>query len=274
MQAPPQTVDFETMMALEAHGPDTYVGIGPRYPWGGLYGGQIVAQALRAATLTVEERFHVHSLHAFFIRRGDDREPIRFEVDRLRNGRSFVTRAVVARQASGAILNLSASFQVDEDATDVQAAVAPSAPDPETLTGNSWSELFDRRSTLPDDPTRPVGRAAAWMRATTPFGDDRGVHACAMAYLSDDLPTEAVWGLHPDIEGTTHEDWFDSSLDHAMWFHRPVRADEWTLWDFRCNGLLSSRGLAVGEAFTADGTHVASVAQEVLMRRRRDRGGS
>jgi acyl-CoA thioesterase-2 len=270
-------MDFSTMMALEAHGPDTYVGVGPRYPWGGLYGGQIVAQALRSATLTVEDRFHVHSLHAYFIRRGDDSEPIRFEVDRLRNGRSFVTRAVVARQASGAILNLSASFQIDEQATDVQAAIAPPAPAPDELPGDSWSQLFDRRSAK----TTGDGRATAWLRAHggvftdgAALGDDRGVHACAMAYLSDDLPTEAVFGLHPEVEGTTHDDWFDSSLDHAMWFHRPVRADEWTLWDFRCHGLLSSRGVAVGEVFTADGTHVASVAQEVLMRRRRDRGGS
>jgi acyl-CoA thioesterase-2 len=123
-------VDFITMLTLEEHGPDTFVGTGPRYPWGGLYGGQIVAQALRAAAHTVEDRFRVHSLHAYFIRRGDHSAPIRFEVDRLRDGRSFVTRAVVARQAGGAILNLSASFQVDEEAIDVQTAVPPAAADP------------------------------------------------------------------------------------------------------------------------------------------------
>src|ERR1044071_2550849 len=88
-------MDFSTMMNLESHGPDTFVGIGPQYPWGGLYGGQIVAQALRAALLTVESQFRVHSLHAYFIRRGDHEEPIRFEVDRIRNGRSFVTRSVI-----------------------------------------------------------------------------------------------------------------------------------------------------------------------------------
>src|SRR5881392_4285659 len=96
-------MDFCRMMTLEPHGPDTYVASGPQYPWGGLYGGQIVAQALRAATLTVEPQFRVHSLHAYFIRRGDHEEPIRFEVDRIRTGRSFTTRLVVARQALGAI---------------------------------------------------------------------------------------------------------------------------------------------------------------------------
>ena len=100
---------FEQMMALEQHGPDTYVGVGPSYPWGGLYGGQIVAQALRAAGLTVDGRYLPHSLHAYFIRPGDPSEPIRFEVDRIRNGRSFTTRRVVARQSIGACSAMPAS---------------------------------------------------------------------------------------------------------------------------------------------------------------------
>src|SRR5262249_19541806 len=108
-------MDFMAMMELDPRGPDAFVGVGPEYPWGGLYGGQIVAQALRAADMTVEERFAVHSLHAYFIRAGDASEPIRFEVDRLRNGRSFVTRSVVARQSIGAILVMAASFQVEEE---------------------------------------------------------------------------------------------------------------------------------------------------------------
>src|SRR6476659_10082617 len=107
-------MDLSRLFDLESHGPDTFVGIGPRYPWGGLYGGQIVAQALRAASATVDEDKVVHSLRAYFIRRGDHTEPIRFEVDRIRNGRSFATRRVVARQAIGAILNLEASYQRSE----------------------------------------------------------------------------------------------------------------------------------------------------------------
>ena len=104
-------MELSRLFDLEAHGPDTFVGIGPQYPWGGLYGGQIVAQALRAAASTVDSDLEVHSLRSYFIRRGDHTEPIRFEVDRIRNGRSFSTRRVIARQAVGAILNLEASFQ-------------------------------------------------------------------------------------------------------------------------------------------------------------------
>src|SRR5205823_772873 len=121
------------MMRLEPHGPDTFVGTGPRYPWGGLYGGQIVAQALRAASLTVHHAFRAHSLHAYFIRTGDGDEPIRFEVDRTRNGRSFVTRRVEARQSVGAILTMSVSFHVDEDGPQVQTAAMPDVPRPDDL---------------------------------------------------------------------------------------------------------------------------------------------
>jgi acyl-CoA thioesterase II len=121
-------VDFVTMMALEPHGPDVWVGAGPRYPWGGLFGGQIVAQALRAATFTVDAGYRVHSLHAYFIRSGDHTEPIRFEVDRVRNGRSFCTRRVTARQSVGVILNLAASYQVDEPGPELQTRPCRSWP--------------------------------------------------------------------------------------------------------------------------------------------------
>ena len=116
------------MMSLEDQGADVYLGRGPQYPWGGLYGGQIVAQGLRAGAATVEERFHVHSLHAYFIRPGDADEPIRFEVTRSRDGRSFCTRHVVASQEVGVILTMSLSFQVDEAGHDVQTAEMPKVP--------------------------------------------------------------------------------------------------------------------------------------------------
>ena len=137
-------MDFATMMTLESHGPDTFVGIGPKYPWGGLYGGQIVAQALRAAAATVDPVFRVHSLHSYFIRRGDHEEPIRFEVDRIRNGRSFTTRLVVARQAVGAILNMSASFQIDEPGPDAQTAAMPDVTPPDELDGVIGFGMFAR----------------------------------------------------------------------------------------------------------------------------------
>ncbi len=124
------------ILDLSQHGPDTYVGSGPQYPWGGLYGGQIVAQAVRAASLTVDDGFGVHSLRAYFIRRGDHNEPVRYEVDRLRNGRSFCTRRVVARQAVGAILNLEASFHRAEESADVETIVddARTSPRPTSWT--------------------------------------------------------------------------------------------------------------------------------------------
>jgi len=260
-------MDFATMMNLESHGPDTFVGIGPKYPWGGLYGGQIVAQALRAATLTVEPQFRVHSLHAYFIRRGDHEEPIRFEVDRIRNGRSFVTRSVVARQSIGAILNMSASFQVDEPAPDMQIAVPPDVPLPEPQSTQRWMSMFERYFAPRGEGK---GRAIGWLRMLDEVGDDPALHACALAYMSDDLPTDAVVALlFPDrVPGEwdgPHNFW-TASLDHAIWFHRPVRADEWQLQDFTCHGLISSRGVSIGHVFDTGGVHLATISQEVLLR--------
>lgn len=258
------------MMTLEPHGPDVYVGVGPEYPWGGLYGGQIVAQGLRAAAATVDPRFRVHSLHAYFLRGGDHRAPIRFEVDRQRDGRSFVTRGIVARQAVGTILTMSLSFQVDEAGHDVQIATLPDVPGPdECPDGESWSPMFERTFTEPRASV--AGKATAWMRMTEPVGDDPVLQACALAYLSDDLPTDAVVGLHPDVrsaedDDTFHEGFMSASLDHAIWFHRPPVADVWHLHDHMSHGYLSSRGLGVGHVLAADGTHVATVAQEVLLR--------
>lgn len=260
-------VDFATMMALEPHGTDVWVGAGPRYPWGGLYGGQIVAQALRAAMTTVDRTFRVHSLHAYFVRLGDHTEPIRFEVDRVRNGRSFCTRRVVARQSVGVILNLSASFQVDEPGAQVQTASLPDIPPAADLRPGGWTPMFDRRMA----PRPGPGQVAAWMRLGAPIGDDPELQACALAYLSDDLPTDAVVSLHPDAvsQDTFHEQFFSASLDHAIWFHRPVRADEWHVQVFTCHGLMSSRGVSVGHVFTTGGEHVATISQEVLLRSKR-----
>ena len=257
------------MMVLEEHDRDVFVGVGPQYPWGGLYGGQIVAQGLRAGAATVEDRFHVHSLHAYFIRPGNADEPIRFEVTRSRDGRSFCTRHVVASQEVGVILTMSQSFQVDEAGHDVQTAQLPNLPPPEELQNTSWSPMFDRR--FPGDDPLGEGRGIAWLRLLEPIGDDPILQACALAYLSDDIPTDAVLAVHPDRpgpgEGDAYEHGFMSaSLDHAIWFHRPSRADEWHVHDLTSHGYLSSRGVAVGHILNRDGTHVATVAQEVLLR--------
>jgi acyl-CoA thioesterase-2 len=259
-------VDFVTMMALEPHGTDVWVGAGPRYPWGGLFGGQIVAQALRAATFTVDGGYRVHSLHAYFIRPGDHTEPIRFEVDRVRNGRSFCTRRVTARQSVGVILNLAASYQVDEPGPSVQTAAMPELAPPAELRDDSWSEIFERRVA-----PRRRGEVRAWARLAKPIGDDPALQACALAYISDDFPTEAVVSLMPDWDRRVppEQQFFSASLDHAIWFHRAVDVDDWHVHAATSHGLMSSRGVSVGHVFTADGAHLATVSQEVLLRRAR-----
>src|SRR4051812_44797911 len=196
------------MFELEPHGPDVFVGTGPSYPWGGLYGGQIVGQALRAATHTVEEGVRPHSLRAYFIRAGDAADAVRYEVDRLRNGRSFTTRRVVARQAVGAILNLEASYTAGDSSEDRQARAMPVVPHADELGDDSWSALFDRRFV-------PVvsgsGEVHLWLRWRQPTGDDAIANETAFAYLTDDAPSEAIKALlvgpgesFPEFDG----DWF------------------------------------------------------------------
>jgi acyl-CoA thioesterase-2 len=259
---------FADLIHLEPHGADVLVGTGPRYPWGGLYGGQIVAQALRAAASTVEDRFQVHSLRAYFIRAGDADEPVRYEVDRIRNGRSFCTRRVVARQAVGAILNLEASFSAGEEAPEVQTVPMPAnVVGPDGIADDSWTAAFERR--FVPDPEEPSGRATCWFRMPAVDGDDPLVHASALAYISDDLPTDAVIRALRLGRDAFENGWYSVSLDHTIWFHRPMRIDGWHLQDFTCHAAISGRGLAIGHVFTPDGVHTATVAQEVLVRKRR-----
>lgn len=273
------------MFELSPHGVDVHVGTGPRYPWGGLYGGQIVAQALRAATLSVEPDLEPHSIRAYFIRRGDHTEPVRYEVDRIRNGRSFATRRVVARQAIGAILNAESSFQRPEAAASVQTVSMPDVPAPDDLEQSSWTTSFDRCTVPPERVTGGsrdgAGRSVSWMRVNDELGDPADpaaqlMHRCWLAFLSDDLPTDAVIRAHPisaePISGEERDgDLFCASLDHTIWFHQPLRADRWHLHDFACHHYVGGRGLAIGHIFGDDGVHVATVAQEVLVRDVRDR---
>ena len=219
------------------------------------------------AAHTVDPQHRVHSLHAYFIRRGDHGEPIRFEVDRLRNGRSFVTRAVVARQSTGAILNMSASFQVDESGPEIDAAEMPMVPSHDAVADDSWIPFFDRRIVVGEEQRN--GTAAMWFSMRGRPLDDPVARACALAYCSDDLPADAVRSRRLQAEpSATDAEWFGTSLDHAIWFHRPLASSRWYLHHFTCQGLLGSRGLATGHVFDADGTLLATVAQEVLMRRR------
>jgi acyl-CoA thioesterase-2 len=266
-------IDFVTLMALEPHGPDVFVGICEPVVWERVYGGQVVAQALRAAFETVDADHHVHSIHGYFIRAGTVTEPIRFEVDRTRNGRSFSTRRVVARQSGGAICTVEASFQRHEDEADVVLHRAPSTiPPVDDLESLTWGPLLDRRSF--GEPEGDV--AGAWLRVVADLGEDPVLQACALAYASDDLPTDAVIAAHPLAargQPENYERFMAATLDHTVWFHRPLRADEWHVHTLQAQGLTGGRGLALGRVYDGDGLHVATVAQEVVVREMRRPGG-
>lgn len=262
---------FAKLIDLEPHGTDVWVGSTGSQPWGGrLYGGQVIAQALRAALHTVDAAFRVHSMHAYFIRPGTTAEPVRCEVDRLRNGRSFCTRNVVVRQSGGAILNLIASFHVDEDEPEAMiVASPPDVPPPDELPSNGWGFILDRRSV---DYPKGAGRASGWVRILDPIPDEPGLAECGIAFTSDTIQFGAARTAHPMGTGTNSvQDLFmGASLDHSLWFHRRVDPTKWHLYEVRSHGLVNGRGLTVGDVFDEDGTHVATMSQELLLRVRRD----
>jgi len=267
VSVPLRTVEnLLSLLELEPVKPGAYLGAGPDLGWGRLYGGQVVAQALRAAGLTVEGQFLPHSLHAYFVRAGDEQQPVLYEVDRVRDGRSFCTRQVVAYQAGGAILNLIASFQVTEGDSDTQQVTPPSGvAGPDDLDPTPTDLFMDHRAEEADDGTR--GRTTAWMRVPEALGEDPLVHACAFAYLSDEDPLGVA--VLPYLVDGGWESVMSASLDHAIWFHRPFRADSWLLVELTGHGVANARGLALARVFDpADGRHVATVAQEGLVRPR------
>ena len=259
--------EVNRIFELETHGPDVWLGESPAYPWGRIYGGLVIAQALWAATQTVVPEHTVHSLHGYFILGGDPAEPVRYEVDRIRNGRSFTTRRVVARQSGGAIFTLSCSFQRFEEGVETQTADFPTdAPDPTShiaTTDGSGVERVDVKLAEANP------RSLVWCRFPHELGDDPRLHACALAYISDTNPMDAVATAHPrgrPDEGDWHDTYMTASLDHAMWFHRPARADDWVLLDLDGHGIIRTRGLSTGHVFTGDGLHIATIAQEGLIR--------
>ncbi|WP_239333352.1 acyl-CoA thioesterase II [Frankia sp. CiP3] len=258
-----------------------------------VFGGHVAAQALIAAGQTVAADRPVHSLHAYFLLPGDPAAPIIYEVDPIRDGRSFTTRRVVAIQHGKAIFNMSASFHHTAEGLEHQAAmpVMPPLPPPgdtaapsdDVFPDGPGVEPFFRRyldvlpiaSSAPDgsvqppvvshlgDPHAPHQRR--WFRARGPLPDDPLYHACAVTYASDlHLITTTVLP-HRTPEGPRIS---LASLDHAMWFHRPFRADEWLLYIQDSPSAYGERGFTRGEIYTADGRLVVSVAQEGLMRQR------
>lgn len=258
--------DLASLLALEKLKPDAYLGAGPVLGWGRLYGGQVVAQALRAASLTVEPPHQPQSLHAYFVRAGDEYQPVLYEVERVRDSRSFATRQVVAYQSGGAILNMIASFHAPEPGTEIDAVVAPGGVDvPDQMPDEETPLMFDRRSVTRRVDPEPY--ELAWMRARGDLGDDPAMHACAFAYLSDEFPLGVALGAHPIYPVWEHV--FTASLDHAIWLHRDFRADEWLLFELRGGGVADARGLGTARVFDRNGRHVASIAQEALGRDRR-----
>ena len=225
-----------------------------------LYGGQVAAQALRAAGLTVDAGRRAHSLHGYFLRKGDSQIPTVYQVFRDRDGRSFSARRVIAIQRGAVIFNMSASFHVLEDSYVSQAEPMPAAEPPEELAGTDLHRLFSIEGRFPTQPF--AGRAPwptrFWARATIGLPPDPLIHACALTYLSD-----IMTGVLPAEDGSARP---SSSLDHALWFHDAVDMNEWTLSDYHPGVSGHGRGWYTGSVFTADGTLVASLAQETLFR--------
>jgi acyl-CoA thioesterase II len=289
MMAPPLQ-DVIEILNLERLEVNLFRGRSPQIGRQRVFGGEVLGQALVAACHTVEDvaARPPHSVHAYFLLGGDPKVPIIYEVDRIRDGKSFTTRRVVAIQHGQAIFFMSVSFQVHEDGLSHQYPM-PDVPDPDDLP--SEAEIKDK--VLPHMPAtvrryfererpielRPVeyrrylgetiedGRFHVWIRAAGRLPDQPAIHQCVLAYASDLTLLDAALLQH----GRTvfNDDIMAASLDHALWFHRPFRADEWLLYAQDSPNLGGSRGLARGMIFARDGTLVASVAQEGLIRQRR-----
>ncbi len=269
---------------------DLYRGHTPNDGRQRVFGGLVAAQSLIAAYRTVDEsdKF-AHSLHSYFLRPGDPQLPILFDVDRIRDGRSFATRRVVARQEGEAIFNMSVSFHVHEDGLSHQERMPP-APSPDTLRTNTerlqeYAERtqnpvfpfllrlerpIEHRDPEPVDLLEPEahqGLKRLWFRGAGSIPDDQALHQAVVTYASD-------MGLLDNCIQHHGYTWLDpqlmiASLDHALWFHRPLRADEWLLYSMKSPNAEGGRGFNTGRMYAADGTLVASVAQESLMRVRR-----
>ncbi len=275
--------DLVKLLDLEPIEVNIFRGRSPNESRQRVFGGQVAGQALVAATRTVDEPNRmVHSLHAYFLRPGDPSVPILYEVDRIRDGRSFTTRRVVGIQHGRAIFNLQASFHVNEEGPDHQFTapldIAPpeSLPDFKTLMAplkDQMGDWYDRPRPIDvryvdADPVSRRGNPASgqkvWLRADGVLADDPTLHACIVTYASDMTlldTTVLPFGYAFDSPGLQM-----ASLDHAMWFHRPFRADEWLLYDQAALSTSGARGLAGGSIYRHDGTLAITVVQEGLAR--------
>lgn len=285
---PSAVEDLLDILDLERLEVNLFRGKSPQVGWQRVFGGQVIGQALVAACRTVEGR-KPHSLHAYFILPGDPAAPIVYEVERIRDGKSFSTRRVLAIQHGSAIFALSASFHVEEEGFAHQFPM-PAVPPPDALP----AETDIKTRILPGMPApvrayyererpielRPVefgrylgqrqaeGRFHVWIKATNPLPDDPIVHQCVLAYASDMTLLDAA--LIPHGRTVFEKTIQAASLDHALWFHRPFRADEWLLYAQDSPSGHGARGFSRGLIYRQDGTLVASVAQEGLLREKRE----
>ncbi|WP_437585087.1 acyl-CoA thioesterase [Paramicrobacterium sp. CJ85] len=261
---------------------DIFTGPSQWMPQGRVFGGQVLAQSVIAATRTVPDDRFIHSMHGYFLRPGDVELPITFAVDRIHDGRSFMTRRTQAYQRGLPILSMIASFQNDDEGLDHQATM-PDAPEPESLPSDTIAvaEIADPRARAwaDDRPfeirhvTEPIYLGPAsektadqmlWLKAKRDLPDDRRLHQAALAYASDYTLLEPILRRHG--ASWTTRGIKVASLDHAMWWHRPTRADEWLLYVQESSSAQGGRGLTTGRFFSRDGRLVASVAQEGMVR--------
>jgi len=284
-----ELIDLLTLERIEA---DLFRGQSQDLGWGQVFGGQVIGQALSAATQTVPADRHVHSLHSYFLRPGDASRPVVYEVDRIRDGKSFATRRVVGVQGGRPIFNLQASFQSDEPGFEHADAMPQGVRGPDGLVtelelwrrhANKIPPHFRSRAlaerpidVIPVDPVdafAPEKKSpdhAIWLRAAGALPDNPALHRFLLAYCSDFSFMTTAMRPH----GVT---WVDptmqvASIDHIMWFHRPFRLDEGLLHVMHSPSASGSRGLVLGSVFAQDGALVASTAQEGLVRRRSGSG--
>ncbi|MCP2030620.1 acyl-CoA thioesterase-2 [Okibacterium sp. HSC-33S16] len=262
---------------------DIFTGQSQWMPGGRVYGGQVLAQAVMAASRTTDEGRIIHSMHGYFLRPGDVNQDITFSVDRIHDGRSFSTRRTQAYQSGVPILSMIASFQDTDDGLDHQTPMPEGYPDPESLpttaellghidhpAAQSWSHNrpFDIRH-IPSPiylnvTSEHTATNAVWIKSFRALPDDPSLHRAALAYASDYPLLESILRRHglawvtPNLK--------IASLDHAMWWHRPARADEWLLYVQESPSASGGRGLSQGRFYTRDGELVASVAQEGMVR--------
>ena len=273
------------ILDLEEIEQNHYLATSPNEGWQRVYGGQVIGQALVAASRTVADDRQAHSLHGYFLRAGDKDRPILYKVDRIRDGKSFTTRRVMAVQHGQAIFTMSISFQVTEDGLSHQFPM-PETPGPDNLLGEeevraeqakNWpeefQETFSGSSAIELRPVEPLDlmnpqktdpTQRCWMRCGETLPDDPRLHQCVLAYLSD-------WSLldtatRPHGISFLQDNIQVASLDHAMWFHRPFRADKWLLYDQDSPSASGARGFNRGLIYNQAGELVASTTQEGLMR--------